>query len=366
MKSTATVPTVPSSHNTASTKSKYLFTIQNTSVHHPWTMPPYSSPFRASGHDDGDFGRVSNRAAGVTGFSSALLETIAVSKSKMEEWAQREMAKADAVAESYHQRLLHEQAEIDARSTELLAIQMERGMKIAMDTATAAASEDESNDNIVSRKQALEEQATALQIEIMKLTTERDNRQRRIRGKIVATACQSKSNVVVLPNPNTYSLFIHVIIGRHFLGRKEAADACSRSSSFQTTSGRRQKDDTGRSDSRSCQLQNVGTGLCSNRAGWSPSVSWKDPQGGFFICDLCYIMSYPRIVYVCHSFCYTKLDPNDPSREFSFLLIVDEDDKFDIVECQPAMEATELVDILTELNRTEDMASLARRMRKSR
>jgi hypothetical protein len=46
------------------------------------------------------------------------------------------------------------------------------------------------------------------------------------------------------------------------------------------------------------------------------------------------------------------------------LLIVDEDDKFDIVECQPKVEATELLDILDDLNRSEDMSALARRMRK--
>jgi hypothetical protein len=64
------------------------------------------------------------------------------------------------------------------------------------------------------------------------------------------------------------------------------------------------------------------------------------------------------------SFCFTKLDPSDPSREFSFLLIVDEDDKFDVVECQPTIEATQLIEIVAELNRTEDMSVLARRMRK--
>jgi hypothetical protein len=96
----------------------------------------------------------------------------------MEEWAKHEMAKADAVTESYRQCLMQEQAEIDSRFTELLAIQMERGMRIESDYTT----NDENSTNIVSRKQALEEQTTALQIEVMKLTTERSNRERRIRG----------------------------------------------------------------------------------------------------------------------------------------------------------------------------------------
>jgi hypothetical protein len=145
-------------------------------------MPPYSSPAPAPTHDDNDFGRPHARVVAVsTGFTSTLLESIANSKSQMELWAQHEMAKADAVAESYRQCLIQEQAEIDARLTELLTIQMERGMKIDVDTVDKHENSD-NNNNLVSRKQALEEQTTALQIEVMKLTTERDNRERRIRG----------------------------------------------------------------------------------------------------------------------------------------------------------------------------------------
>jgi hypothetical protein len=142
------------------------------------TMPPYSSPLPTFSHDDIDIDRTQARVAACTGFTSALLETIALSKSKIEDWAQHEMAKADAVADSYRQRLFQEQAEIDSRLAELLAIQMERGMKIDTDTGE----KHEDSVNIASRKQTLEEQTTTLQIEIMKLTTERDNRERRIRG----------------------------------------------------------------------------------------------------------------------------------------------------------------------------------------
>jgi hypothetical protein len=142
------------------------------------TMPPYSSPFPTRSHDNNDFGRPHARAGACNGFTSALLETIVISKSKIEVWAQHELAKADAVAESYRQCLIQEQAEIDSRLTEHLAIQIERGMKIDKDTVV----NQENSDNIVAQKQALEEQTTALQIEIMKLTTELDNRERRIRG----------------------------------------------------------------------------------------------------------------------------------------------------------------------------------------
>ncbi|KAG7361399.1 chromosome segregation protein Spc25 [Nitzschia inconspicua] len=268
-------------------------------------MPPYSSPFSTSStHDDGVLERPHARAGGSTsiGFSSALLETIAVSKLKMEGWAQNEMAKADAVAESYRQRLLQEQAEIDARSTELLAIQMERGMRIN-NNENSTSSEEESNDNnIVSRKQALEEQVTAIQIEIMKLTTERDNRQRRIQDITLEEKKQQ----------------------------------------MRAQEARLLKEQV--EEDKKTTLDDLTRGVINYKMLGLDFVR-TDRDGRL-------------------RFCFTKLDSNDPSREFSFLLIVDDQDKFDIVECQPEIEATELVDILTELNRTEDMSALTRRMRR--
>ncbi|KAG7355813.1 chromosome segregation protein Spc25 [Nitzschia inconspicua] len=266
-------------------------------------MPPYSSPFSASTtHDDGVLERPHARAGSSIGFSSALLETIAVSKLKMEGWAQNEMAKADAVAESYRQRLLQEQADIDARSTELLAIQMERGMRIN-NKENSTNSEEESNDNnIVSRKQALEEQVTAIQIEIMKLTTERDNRQRRIQDITLEEKKQQ----------------------------------------MRAQEARLLKEQV--EEDKKTTLDDLTRGVINYKMLGLDFVR-TDRDGRL-------------------RFCFTKLDSNDPSREFSFLLIVDDQDKFDIVECQPAIEATELVDILTELNRTEDMSALTRRMRR--
>ena len=64
-------------------------------------------------------------------------------------------------------------------------------------------------------------------------------------------------------------------------------------------------------------------------------------------------------------FAFTKLDEDDPSREFSFLLIVDEDDKYDIMDCDPDIPAAKLEGVLDELNQTEDMSALARSMSKS-
>ena len=68
----------------------------------------------------------------------------------------------------------------------------------------------------------------------------------------------------------------------------------------------------------------------------------------------------------CFRLNFTEIDPDDPSRMFSFVLLVNDDEKYDIVDCDPEIDAVELKEILEELNRSggEDISILARRMRK--
>ena len=63
---------------------------------------------------------------------------------------------------------------------------------------------------------------------------------------------------------------------------------------------------------------------------------------------------------------FTEIDPDDPSRIFSFVLIVNDEEKYDITNCNPKVNAIDLIDILDELNESggEDISILARRMRK--
>lgn len=63
---------------------------------------------------------------------------------------------------------------------------------------------------------------------------------------------------------------------------------------------------------------------------------------------------------------FTEIDPDDPSKNFSFVLLVNDDEKYDIANCNPQIDAMELEDILEELNESggEDISILARRMRK--
>lgn len=63
---------------------------------------------------------------------------------------------------------------------------------------------------------------------------------------------------------------------------------------------------------------------------------------------------------------FTDIDAEDPSKIFSFVLIVNDEEKYDITNCNPKVDAMELVDVLDELNESggEDISILARRMRK--
>ena len=65
------------------------------------------------------------------------------------------------------------------------------------------------------------------------------------------------------------------------------------------------------------------------------------------------------------SFTFTQLDPRKPSRKFSFLLQVDDNDKYGIAECQPSLDVEILLEVAKALNDTDDMSFLVRRMSKS-
>lgn len=64
---------------------------------------------------------------------------------------------------------------------------------------------------------------------------------------------------------------------------------------------------------------------------------------------------------------FTEIDPDDPLRIFSFVLLVNDVEKYDIINCDPRIEDKEMLEILEELNESsrDDICILARRMRKA-
>jgi hypothetical protein len=137
------------------------------------TMPPLFSTNARHGDSDHVFQYQ-------PGFTSSLMNFIIVSKSKMSEWAEMEKAKADAVAETYRQTLLQEQASIDAQAANLLSLQIERGLNVQ---ETEEERSDSKSESIAARKKALGKKQTMLELEIITLQTECENRSKRVKGK---------------------------------------------------------------------------------------------------------------------------------------------------------------------------------------
>lgn len=112
-----------------------------------------------------------------TGFTKGLMDTIAASKAKLEEWAQHEMAKADRLAELNRQKVAEEKAKIEEKRTSLLAVQLELGL-----TVDSSNQETENSESIATRKQGLEEQQVLLEKEINTLENDFKTREKRVAG----------------------------------------------------------------------------------------------------------------------------------------------------------------------------------------
>ncbi len=57
------------------------------------------------------------------------------------------------------------------------------------------------------------------------------------------------------------------------------------------------------------------------------------------------------ILHLLHSFKFTKLDRNDPSRPFTFMLSTDENDQYMLSKVNPSISQTKTDAILDELNK---------------
>lgn len=117
-----------------------------------------------------------------TGFSSVLMDKLVASRSRIEEWVQHEKAKAEQAAEEYRQQLMQEKAEIEKKKTDLLAVQLERGLSVKNDE-----DEHDNAESIANRKSALEEQRAKLESEVEKLKGEYQTREKRVQGRLPET-----------------------------------------------------------------------------------------------------------------------------------------------------------------------------------
>ena len=151
-------------------------------------MAPYSSAELAHYDNDDDdgyrTGHGQNNRTTDLGFTAPLIESISTFKSKLQHWAEHEKSKADSRVESYHNSLVQQQTIIDSQVSKLTGVQRERGMNDMLEGKEGNDNNENHSENIASRKKSLEEKSAKVQIEIMKLKTERDNREKRVQGKL--------------------------------------------------------------------------------------------------------------------------------------------------------------------------------------
>lgn len=119
------------------------------------------------------------------GFTAGLMDHLRISKSKISKWTELEKAKADQVAESYKTKLVKEQSLIDALATDLLSIQLERGLNVENQNhneSSSSSTEEEYDENIVTKTKELKDEMATLKVEVSKLEHEYENREKRLSG----------------------------------------------------------------------------------------------------------------------------------------------------------------------------------------
>jgi len=277
-------------------------------------MPPYSSSARLVYHDNDGDGRKNylgqdhwNRALG---FTAPLIESIFKSKSLLQGWIDNEKSEMNLRAESYRESLGKQESIIKSQVAELAIVQRERGMNNEMLKDTNGTSNDNNSDkdhpeNIAEQRESLEEESTKVRTDIMKLKTERDNREKRVQDIALEESKQ----------------------------RIRAIDAAALKRTAE--------------ESKQTTIDDLTRGVVNyKKLGLDFSQTGRDAE---------------------LQFNFTEIDLKDPSRISSFVLVVNDDEKYDIINCEPKIDAIDLVEILEELNGSggEDISILARRMRRA-
>ena len=148
-------------------------------------MPPLESFPKSTHQNYGGGGQ--NYLSTDSFVTTPLLESISKSKSKLQKWVDHEKLKMDSTAASYREKLAEHKRIIHTQAEELFIVQKERGMDSGVFEDRNGTSDCNSNvdhaRDIAAQKRSLDDNAKKIQIEIIKLKTERDNKEKRVHGK---------------------------------------------------------------------------------------------------------------------------------------------------------------------------------------
>jgi hypothetical protein len=135
------------------------------------------------------------------GFTSSLLETLKVSRSKVDAFVDAQKAGIDSQVIAHNKRVSQEQALIDEQAKNLTTLQLERGLSAANANPV---------EGLVQRREELFSQQNTLKEQINKLGDERAKRQKDLEGKI------SRYTVTLFPvHGNRRQLISNTILSRN-------------------------------------------------------------------------------------------------------------------------------------------------------
>lgn len=83
-------------------------------------------------------------------------------------------------------------------------------------------------------------------------------------------------------------------------------------------------------------------------------------------CTYCKFHSLFALEYASYfRFTFTQLDAGEPTRSFSFVLNVNDEDRYEVEDTLPPVDSIILHELLEKLNETDDLSVFCRGMRKS-
>ena len=111
------------------------------------------------------------------GFTSSLLTTLRASRAKLDAYVEDQMEQADAAAAAHQARVSQEQTLVDAQVSNLLAVELERGLNLHAENDDAV--------GLAKRRAELARRQGELEQEIEELQEQHKEREKKLRGESV-------------------------------------------------------------------------------------------------------------------------------------------------------------------------------------
>ena len=282
------------------------------------------------------------------GFSSSLVETLMVSRSKVDAFIEAQKAIIDSEVSAHNKRVSQEQALIDQQATNLVALRLERGLHDA----------DTNTESLVHRKTDLITQQNRLKEQIITLKQKRAMQQKDLKGVIpLCTSFTFSLPRATTPSPLIFSTDL----------KKKEAEHQSRAAEARHMKAKVE-------ESKKTTVEDLTRGIVNYKY---LGLDFEKAEGNRLRCVLISLFKIRvknRESWRAHSsrcsqynnssFTFTQLDAGEPSRPFSFQLNVNEEEVYEVDNCQPGIPSFALTKMTDDLNETDNLSAFVRDMSK--